>query len=79
VIEIPVEVGDGATLIRTAVRAESLLRAGLLRAVEAVRAYYHGASIQVVYPIGPEGLFVRDSIDPAEGLFGLEMLEKVTG
>ena len=73
-IEIPVEVGDGATLIRTAVRAESLLRA-----VEAARAYYHGASIQVVYPIGPEGLFVRDSIDPAEGLFGLEMLEKVTG
>ena len=78
-IEIPVEVGDGATLIRTAVRAESLLRAGLLRAVEVARAYYHGASIQVVNPIGPEGLFVRDSTAPAEGLFGLEMPEKVTG
>jgi len=55
VIEMPVEVGDGATLIRTAVRAESLLRAGLLRAVEAARAYYHGASIQVVYPIDLRG------------------------
>ena len=72
--EIPVEVGDGATRIRTAVRVESIRRA-----MEAARPYYPGASIRVVYPIDPEVFFVRDSTAPAAGLFGLEMPEKVTG
>ena len=73
-IEIPVEVGDGATRIRTAGRAESIRRA-----VEPARAYYHGASVWVMYPVDPEAFFVRDSTALAARLFGLEMPEKVTG
>jgi hypothetical protein len=44
VIEIPVEVSEDATRIRTAGQAESIRRA-----MEAARAYYPGASIRAVY------------------------------
>ena len=68
-----VEVGDGDARLRAAVRSESMQRA-----VDVAGSYYPGAGVRVVYPLAPEGFFVRDSTTPA-GLVGFEMPEKVAG
>jgi hypothetical protein len=44
----------------------------------AVKAYYAGVDIQVVYPIDPESFFARNPATPL-GLVELEMPESVAG
>jgi hypothetical protein len=72
-IEVLVEVGNGATRFGAVVRDESIRRA-----VESARARYPGAEVQVLHPIEPEAFFVYESAAPA-GLVEVEMPESVAG
>lgn len=54
-IRISVEVRDGGAAFTTAVCAESIREAVLV-----AKDHYPGSAVGVVFPIEPEGFFVRD-------------------
>jgi hypothetical protein len=72
-IEVSIEVGNGAARFGVAVRAESSRRA-----VETVKTRYPDADVRVVYPIDPEAFFVREPAASACS-FEFEMPESVAG
>ncbi len=53
-IEIGIEVREGASTFRTAVRAESIRSAD-----EIARTQYSGGDVTVVFPIDPDRFFVE--------------------
>jgi hypothetical protein len=53
-INVSVEVREGATLFRVAVKAVSINRA-----VSIMKGYHPGRDVQVVFPIDPEEFFVE--------------------
>jgi len=55
-IQVSIEVGEGATLFRVPVRAKSITRA-----VSTIEGRYPGRSVRVVFPVDPEQFFVEDS------------------
>jgi hypothetical protein len=59
-IKISIEVKSGATSFKVAVQAESIVGA-----LEIVKRYNAGKECEVVFPIDPEGFFVKD--DPGSG------------
>jgi hypothetical protein len=58
-IEIDIEVREGETSFRTAVRAESILHAG-----DIARDRYCGSEVAVVFPIDPDRFFGVDAAEP---------------
>lgn len=62
-IEIDIEVCEGGSSTRTAVRAESILHVGAI-----ARALYPGAEVAVVFPIDPDRYFVVGAAEPAANL-----------
>jgi hypothetical protein len=52
-IQVSIEVGEGAALFRVPVRAKSITRA-----VSTMEGRYPGRSVRVVFPVDPEGFFV---------------------
>lgn len=72
-IEVSVEVGNGAARFQVAARAQSIRRA-----VETVKTRYPDADARVVYPIDPETFFVRKPAAPACSI-EFEMPESAAG
>ena len=72
-IEVTVEVRNGAAGFNVAVRAESIRRA-----VSLVGARYRGGVVGVKFPIDPESFFVDDAA-PLEELVGHEMPQRMAG
>lgn len=62
-IRVTVEVLNGAAPLTIAVEGASLLDA-----IAAAKERYLGADVRVVFPIGPEEFFVRDSMSRPEDL-----------
>jgi hypothetical protein len=58
-IRVSMEVGEGATLSRATVQAESIREA-----VSITRGRYPGRDVRVMFPIDPEDFFIED---PTEG------------
>ncbi len=54
-IQVSIEVGEGAALFRVPVRAKSITRA-----VSTMEGRYPGRSVRVVFPVDPEGFFIED-------------------
>jgi hypothetical protein len=57
-IKVSMEVGEGATLSRATVQAESIREA-----VSITRGRYPGRDVRVVFPIDPEDFFIENSAE----------------
>jgi hypothetical protein len=56
VVQVSIEVRNGATRFRVGVQASSIWRA-----VNLVRSYYSASDTRVVFPIDPDSFFVEDA------------------
>ena len=65
-VKVSIEVHNGATHFKVAVRAQSIERA-----VCVVRGSYPGCAVRVRFPIDPEGFFVKQAA-PRLGIVGVE-------
>ena len=68
-VNVSVEVRDGATHFNVSVKAQSIERS-----VSVVRGSYPGCDIRVKFPIDPEGFFVAEPA-PRVGIVGVERPE----
>lgn len=75
-IEVSIEVGNGANSFRVAVRAESIRGA-----MAATNAYYPGRQTKLLLPIDSEAFFVKDgaAVDAATGSLEFEMPTRLAG
>jgi hypothetical protein len=69
-VKVCVEVRSGVARFRVGVQAQSIRGA-----LNMVAGSYPRGEVSVVFPIEPEGFFVRDPTSPA-GLIGLELTER---
>ena len=61
-VRISIEVSSGAARFRVGVQASSIQRA-----LNLVKGLYSTKDVKVVFPIDPEGFFVRDVVAPRAG------------
>jgi len=70
-VNVSVEVRDGATYFNVSVKAQSIERA-----VSVVRGSFPGCTVRVKFPIDPEGFFVKEST-PRTEIVGIDQPDPI--